>query len=515
MEALLKFLADNVIIICVFAAAIIALVIVFVSISAKNARKKRDAEYAKMFEEVPIENDSREDISFGEGQNPEFEKTEMDWLKGEQGYFGVIRTTLPPLKTEPKETKIETNPETEVKNEETTAEGELKPETENPKKNGKVQKAAKQKKNNIKEHKIFLGTKSEQKAETEQKPETELKAEDKSETEQNGEETKNKQEIVATETEIRQLKIDDIAEENAATNAEENVATNAEEKEDEEMAEKKAENKTEKKAGKANAKFAEKLAVKALEKASATSKTPAKKTVGKWVIKEKGEGEFVAYLYANNKELMLTSETYSTPDGARKGIGTIQKNAASDENFTYYRDKKKNYYFKLKTSQNRFLCVGETYPNKSACLKSIESVKNFVDSPVSDAIEKDITIIKYVPTQGQDFQTKKYSGKWVITPIDDEFMAQLRASNGELLLSSESYSSYASAKDAIDNITQNAEAGNFIIDSDKKGRYFFKLRNDRKLTLCIGETYSQLSACQSAIESVRGFLKTAKLAEKQ
>ena len=453
VEALLKFLADNVIIICVFAAAIIALVIVFVSISAKNARKKRDAEYAKMFEEVPIENDSREDISFGEGQNPEFEKTEMDWLKGEQGYFGVIRTTLPPLKTEPKEAKTETNPETE------------------------------------------------------QKTETELKAEDKPETEQNGEETKNKQEIVATETEIRQLDIDDIAEENAATNAEE--------KEDEEMAEKKAENKTEKKAGKANAKFAEKLAVKALEKASATSKSPAKKTVGKWVIKEKGEGEFVAYLYANNKELMLTSETYSTPDGARKVIGTIQKNAASDENFTYYRDKKKNYYFKLKTSQNRFLCVGETYPNKSACLKSIESVKNFVDSPVSDAIEKDITIIKYVPTQGQDFQTKKYSGKWVITPIDDEFMAQLRASNGELLLSSESYSSYASAKDAIDNITQNAEVGNFIIDSDKKGRYFFKLRNDRKLTLCIGETYSQLSACQSAIESVRGFLKTAKLAEKQ
>ena len=507
MEALLKFLADNVIIICVFAAAIIALVIVFVSISAKNARKKRDAEYAKMFEEVPIENDSREDISFGKGQNPEFEKTEMDWLKGEQGYFGVIRTTLPPLKTKPKEAKIETNPETEVKNEETTAEGELKPETENLKKNGKVQKTAKQKKNNIKEHKIFLGAKTEQKAETEQKPETELKAEDKSETEQNGEETKNEQEIVATETEIRQLKIDDIAEEN--------VATNAEEKEDEEMAEKKAENKTEKKAGKANAKFAEKLAVKALEKASATSKTPTKKTVGKWVIKEKGEGEFVAYLYANNKELMLTSETYSTPDGARKGIGTIQKNAASDENFTYYRDKKKNYYFKLKTSQNRFLCVGETYPNKSACLKSIESVKNFVDSPVSDAIEKDITIIKYDPTQEQDFQTKKYSGKWVITPIDDEFMAQLRASNGELLLSSESYSSYASAKDAIDNITQNAEAGNFIIDSDKKGRYFFKLRNDRKLTLCIGETYSQLSACQSAIESVRGFLKTAKLAEKQ
>ena len=102
----------------------------------------------------------------------------------------------------------------------------------------------------------------------------------------------------------------------------------------------------------------------------------------------------------------------------------------------------------------------------------------------------------------------------MISELDDEtFIAQLFASNGELLLSSESYASYSSAKDAVENITQNGLNGNFIIDSDKKGRFFFKIRNAQKLTLCVGETYSQLTACQSAIESVFGFLKTAKLAE--
>lgn len=496
MEAILKFLADNIVIVCISAAAIIALVIVLVSISAKNARIKRDAEYAKMLEEVPIANDNREDVSFGEGKSPEFEKTEMDWLKGEKGYYGVLRTEFPPLKNEAKEVKADK----EVKGAKEPASEEAATETISGRaqKDEKFKKSDKSRKNSLKDRKISNGDKSGNEQNNEQKPENEKIESEK---------TENGQKSSTSENEIRQLKIDDIAGENAAEVTED--------KEENEMADKKVENKTEKKTGRTNAKFAEKLAVKALEKASATSNTPAKKAVGKWVIKEKGEGEFVAYLYANNKELMLTSETYSTPDGARKGIGTIQKNAAIDENFTYYRDKKKNFYFKLKTSQNRFLCVGETYPNKSACLKSIESVKNFVDSPVSDAIEKDITIIKYVSTQGQDFQTKKYSGKWVITPIDDEFMAQLRASNGELLLSSESYSSYASAKEAIENITKNALAGNFIIDSDKKGRYFFKLRNDHKLTLCIGETYSQLSACQSAIESVRSFLKTAKLAENQ
>ena len=246
----------------------------------------------------------------------------------------------------------------------------------------------------------------------------------------------------------------------------------------------------------------------------ANDEKATKKVAGKWMVKEKGEGEYVAFLYANNREVLLTSETYSTVDGAKKGVATIQKNA-TDENFAIYKDKNDNYYFKLKNSKNRFLCVGETYPNRNACLNSIESVKKFVDSPISDAVEKDITLIKYVPTPEDKLPQKKYSGKWVIKEEDGEYRAQLHASNGELLLSSESYASYASAKDAIDNIRQNGIAGNFIVDSDKKGRYFFKLRNATKVTLCVGETYSQLQACLSAIDSVRSFLKTAKLADNQ
>lgn len=239
-----------------------------------------------------------------------------------------------------------------------------------------------------------------------------------------------------------------------------------------------------------------------------------KKVAGKWMVKEKGEGEYVAFLYANNREVLLTSETYSTVEGAKKGVATIQKNA-TDENFAIYKDKNDNYYFKLKNSKNRFLCVGETYPNRNACLNSIESVKKFVDSPISDAVEKDITLIKYVPTPEDKLPEKKYSGKWVIKEEEGEYRAQLHASNGELLLCSESYASYASAKEAIGNISQNGIAGNFIVDCDKKGRYFFKLRNATKVTLCIGETYSQLQACLSAIDSVRSFLKTAKLADNQ
>ena len=237
----------------------------------------------------------------------------------------------------------------------------------------------------------------------------------------------------------------------------------------------------------------------------------SKKVAGKWVIKEKGEEEFVAFLYASNGEVMLTSESYSTADGAKKGVTTIKKSVAGD-GFQIYCDKNRNFYFKLKNAQNRFLCVGETYPTKASCLSAIESVKRFASAPVTSAVEKDVTLIKYIPDEDIKVNANTaYAGKWAIVDVEDMYIAQLFASNGELLLSSEAYTTVSSAKSSIEIIVTNGLAGNFIIDVDKKGRFFFKLRNAQKSTLCVGETYSQLAKCQSAIDSVRRFLKTAKL----
>ena len=260
-------------------------------------------------------------------------------------------------------------------------------------------------------------------------------------------------------------------------------------------------------------KSASKSAVKPAAKKAEPVKE-AKATVGKWIIKEKGEGEFVAFLYANNGEIMLTSEIYTSEESARAGIDTIRKNVDGGT-FVNYKDKNKNFYFKLKSVKNRILCVSETYKSEALAESAKESVKRFVSSPVQSGVEKDITVVKYVlPKKEEPVDARSaYSGKWKIEKDGDTYMAKLFASNGELLLNSESYVSYASAKSAIATIVTNGVAGNFIIDSDKKGRYFFKLRSAQKATLCIGETYAKLDSCQSAIESVRRFLKTAKLIE--
>lgn len=495
MKVILKYLSENWAPLLILIVALGVLAAIVTSILMKREKEKRDEEYAKMLCDVPIENvetDGAEKVEVRKERG----NSEMDWLKGKIGKSGVLAAD-----DIPEAVKAEVAVKEQKEREEQEAEEAAKKAAEEAEAVGGESKESEFEVISPKKKSVKPKAKKPDKTKTPKKNEDKAIADAK--TEESAEKTEEKIEEKAEE---KTEEVNSVAEEKP----EEIESAATEERGEAETKEEGLTSENDEKVGKAEA---EQLNLFTEDYYMADDKA-TKKVAGKWMVKEKGEGEYVAFLYANNREVLLTSETYSTVDGAKKGVATIQKNA-TDENFAIYKDKNDNYYFKLKNSKNRFLCVGETYPNRNACLSSIESVKKFVDSPISDAVEKDITLIKYVPTPEDKLPEKKYSGKWVIKEEEGEYRAQLHASNGELLLCSESYASYASAKEAIGNISQNGIAGNFIVDCDKKGRYFFKLRNATKVTLCIGETYSQLQACLSAIDSVRSFLKTAKLADNQ
>ena len=101
------------------------------------------------------------------------------------------------------------------------------------------------------------------------------------------------------------------------------------------------------------------------------------------------------------------------------------------------------------------------------------------------------------------------NGKWRIEKEDVGFIASLFANNGQLLLNSESYTTFKGAAKGIDTIKKNAESGVFHVVEDKNGRYFFKLLSKQNRLICVGATYASKEGCESAIESVRNFCKTA------
>ena len=271
-------------------------------------------------------------------------------------------------------------------------------------------------------------------------------------------------------------------------------------------------NKVAKPVQKTEEKVAPKATAKVAEKKVEEVKKPAtKKAAGKWTVEIKSENEYMSKLYANNGECMLSSEIYASEEGARNGIETL-KNAVVNGKFVTYRDKSGNYYFKLKTSGNRLLCVGEIYKSLDQCLRAVESVKRLADiSPVIDDLVQGQRYIDYTPIKNPVYDVKKGTlGKWIVEETaDKKYSAKLFASNGQLMLATEEVSTKKTAENAMLSVKKNSAAGNFIVDKDKFGRFYYKLRNAQKSMICIGEAYDTLDSCTSALESVRRFAATA------
>ena len=239
------------------------------------------------------------------------------------------------------------------------------------------------------------------------------------------------------------------------------------------------------------------------------------KTMGKWVIKKKSEEDYIWNLIANNGEIILASESYSTVAGAKSGLVNIKESIYQDR-FQIHSDKNDHFFFKLKNGANKLQGMGQVYSTKQSAKNSIESVKRFCDAAevVEDVVEE-LTYVKYEEKEPLDLSDVKdaYRGKWLIVKVEDDYQAKLQASNGEIILVTERYASASSVNSAIDNIKKNAADANFVIDKDKNNRFFYRLRNDLNATLAIGETYENKASCANSIESVRRFSATAEIVE--
>ncbi len=122
--------------------------------------------------------------------------------------------------------------------------------------------------------------------------------------------------------------------------------------------------------------------------------------------------------------------------------------------------------------------------------------------------------------EGETDRIAKYRGKWTICRVltDEEnaeemYFFELRASNGEKLLSSEEYTTYQGALRGIQTHKTNILNGNLKITVSKKGDYIFKLLSGKNMLLCMGENYPTKDRCQRAIDSTIRFAATAVIDE--
>ena len=130
-------------------------------------------------------------------------------------------------------------------------------------------------------------------------------------------------------------------------------------------------------------------------------------------------------------------------------------------------------------------------------------------APAKPAKTEEKQVASPTKTEEED-KRSAYTGKWVIIRNPNgSYHFELRASNGEKLLSSIDYTSLSGAKNGIKTHKANIQKDNLVTSQNKKGQFFFKLLSGSKQLLCTGETYPTKAGCESAIDSVKRFAETA------
>ena len=120
-------------------------------------------------------------------------------------------------------------------------------------------------------------------------------------------------------------------------------------------------------------------------------------------------------------------------------------------------------------------------------------------------------------------------GKFVIRKTNTGIKFDLKASNGEVIATSEVYSSPESCKKGLASVQKNAPVAavenqtlegyavekhpKFEIYTDKAGEFRFRLKATNGQIIAVSEGYKAIASCLNGIESVKKIAVDAKIVE--
>jgi len=94
-----------------------------------------------------------------------------------------------------------------------------------------------------------------------------------------------------------------------------------------------------------------------------------------YILRKSRDNQFYFNLTAENNEIILTSETYLSKDGAMRGIQSVRTNSPLDSRYSRDTSSDGRYYFRLKAANNETIGTSETYNTEQARENGVQAVK--------------------------------------------------------------------------------------------------------------------------------------------
>ena len=129
-----------------------------------------------------------------------------------------------------------------------------------------------------------------------------------------------------------------------------------------------------------------------------------------------------------------------------------------------------------------------------------------VEEKVEEPKVEETPVVEEKPTP-----VKRTLGKFTISQDGPNFRYRLKASNGELLVVSELYTSEKACRTGIETIKKNAETAKVEIVEDKHGLFSFRIMTKQGRCLATSANYKTKARALSASESFKKFVVTERI----
>ena len=142
---------------------------------------------------------------------------------------------------------------------------------------------------------------------------------------------------------------------------------------------------------------------------------------------------------------------------------------------------------------------------KTAAKKITTAKKNTTKAPAKKTTAKNAEVPAEPVAEEAPKKGRQYNGKCEVYQDADGYRYRLKASNGEVLVVSESYTTREGVTKAIDAVKRNLETGEVRVFADKRGKFKFKLVSKNYRVLAVSANYSTEKGALRAAESFKKF----------
>jgi uncharacterized protein YegP (UPF0339 family) len=211
--------------------------------------------------------------------------------------------------------------------------------------------------------------------------------------------------------------------------------------------------------------------------------------IGQFVIKTTINGQYYFNLKANNGQVILTSEQYTAKAACNNGIDSVKANAKDDSKYDRKTSTNGKYYFNLKAVNGQIIGTSEMYETAAGRDNGIESVKSIVPGGSM--------------------------GQFVIkTATNGQYYFNLKANNGQVILTSEQYTTKAACNNGIDSVKANAkDDSKYDRQTSTNDKYYFNLKAVNGQIIGTSEMYETAAGRDNGIESVKSNAPGASVTE--